>query len=54
MVTSPVLTTTSNVFQYQWCQPQGPQSSAVAPSAADLQRRVRQAQQGLHQHAQDR
>lgn len=41
------------LFQYQRCQTQGPQSPAAAPSAPNLQWRVRQAEQGFNQHAQD-
>lgn len=48
-----MLTTRSCGSQYQRCQPKGPQSSAASPPAPDFQRRVRQAEQGLHQHAQD-
>lgn len=48
-----MLITSLFVFQYQWCQPQGSQSSAAAPSAPDLQWCVCQVEQGLNQHAQD-
>jgi len=37
--------------QYQWCQPQSPQGASAAPSPPDLQRRLCQTEQGLHQHA---
>lgn len=39
--------------QYQRCQPQGAQGAAAPASAPDLQWCVREAEQGLNQHAQN-
>lgn len=49
-----VMLTHSYSPQYQRCQPQGAQSTAAPASSPDLQWCICEAEQGLHQHAQNR